>query len=184
MRVVFFLEENSMEEFLNELLGRLFPKLVFQCVTYDGWSDLERSVPVTLRNWHVPGDRFVIVRDSDGRDCQSIKERIVASCKEIGRDDVLVRIVCQELEGWYLGDFAALAEAYDSPQVLRHQAKARFRNPDSVRNPSDEVATLVGPFRKTEAARRLGCLVDVKRNRSQSFQVFVEGVRRLIAEPE
>ena len=173
-----------MEEFLGGLIGRLFPKLVFQCVTYDGWSDLERSVPVTLRSWHVPGDRFVIVRDSDGRDCHAIKQRIVDSCKEIGRDDVLVRIVCQELEGWYLGDFVALAEAYDSPRVLRHQAKDRFRNPDSVRNPSDAVATLVGSFRKMEAARRLGNLVDVERNRSQSFRVFVEGVRRLIAEPE
>ncbi|MCE2467016.1 MAG: DUF4276 family protein [Caldilineaceae bacterium] len=156
---------------LGGLLGRLFPKLVFQCVTYDGWSDLERSVPVTLRSWHVPGDRFVIVRDSDGRDCHAIKQRIVDSCKEIGRDDVLVRIVCQELEDWYLGDFVALAEAYDSPRVLRHQAKDRFRNPDSVRNPSDAVATLVGPFRKMEAARRLGNLVEVERNRSQSFRV-------------
>lgn len=184
MRVVFFLEERSMEEFLNELLGRLFPDLVFLCVVYDGWHDLERSVPRTLKGWHVPGDRFVVVRDSDGQDCHTLKQRIVASCKESGHDDVLVRIVCQELEGWYLGDFAALAKAYDNPKVLQHQRKDRFRNPDSVRNPSDEVAKLIGPFRKIEAARRLGSLIDGMRNRSKSFQVFIEGIRKLMAEPE
>ncbi len=132
----------------------------------------------------MPGDRFVIVRDSDGRDCHAIKERIVDSCKEIGRDNVLVRIEYLELEGRYLGDFVALSEAYDSPQVLRHQAKVRFWNPDSVRKPSDEVATWAGPFGKTEAARRLGSWADVKRNWPQGFQVFVEGVQRPIAEPE
>ena len=189
MRIVFFLEESSMEVFLEALLSRLFPDLIFQCVVYNGWADLEDSVPGILRNWHMPGDRFVVVRDSNGYDCHSLKQRIVASCKETGRDDVLVRIVCQELEGWYLGDFVALAEAYDSPKVLQHQIKARFRNPDLVRKPSDEVAKLVGPYRKMEAARRLGTrrlgsLIDGQRNRSRSFQVFVEGVRRLVVDPE
>ena len=182
MRIVIFLEESSMEVFLKAFLGRLYPNLVVQYVVYSGWTDLERSVPKALKSWYVPGDRFVVVRDSDGQDCHALKQRIVKSCREAGHGDILVRIVCQELEGWYLGDFTALAEAYDDPKILQYQGKARFRNPDAVRNPSVEVAKLAGPFRKTDAARRLGNLVDARQNRSRSFQVFVEGIRRFVAE--
>ena len=127
MRIVFLLEESSMEVFLKVFLKRLFPELIFTCVVYSGAADLERSLPIVLKSWRVPGDRFVVVRDNDGGDCHSRKQKIVAMCEAAGRDDVLVRIVCQELEAWYLGDFEALAQAYDAPSVLRQKGKASFR---------------------------------------------------------
>lgn len=183
MRVVFLLEESSMEVFLNSLLGRYFPELIFQCVVYNGWADLERSVPGTLKSWHVPGDRFMVVRDSDQHDCYELKQRIIESCNGSGHDDVLVRIVCQELEAWYLGDFDALAQAYNAPRLLQQRRKARFRNPDTVVNPAEVVSRMVsgvnGRFNKTDAARRMGNAMDLEQNRSGSFRVFVEGVRRL-----
>lgn len=130
----------------------------------------------------MPGDRFVIVRDSDGRDCQAMKQRIVDSCKGTGHDDVLVQIVCQELEAWYLGDLDALAQAYHEPSILGYRNRAPFRDPDAVSKPSEAVRRMVDRFSKRETARQLGRLVDVERNRSRSFQVFVDGVRKLMGD--
>ncbi len=56
-RVVFLLEEYSMKTLLDELLPRLFPELMFQCVAHDGKGDLEKSVPRKLRGWQEPGVR-------------------------------------------------------------------------------------------------------------------------------
>ncbi len=94
MRIVFLLEESSMEMFLEALLGRLFPNLIFKCVVYSGARDLEQSLTKVLKSWRVPGDRFVVVRDNDGGDCYARKRRLVEKCGMAGRDDVLVRIVC------------------------------------------------------------------------------------------
>ena len=184
MRLVFFLEESSMEVFLEEFLSRNFPQLEFLFVVFDGAKDLELSFHRKLRHWRIPGDRFVVVRDNDGGDCYSRKKKLSDLCSEAGREDVLVRIVCQELEAWYLGDLDALADAYDDPSVLKYKEKAKFRNPDSISRPADQVGKFVERLSKRDAARRLGRVIDVESNRSNSLRVFVEGVRRLIAESE
>ena len=103
-RLVFLLEEYSMSVLLTGLLPRLFPDLVFQCLPHEGKQDLDRSIPRKLRAWREPGVRFVVVRDNDGADCADLKAELVAQCAAGGRDDTLVRLACQELEAWYLGD--------------------------------------------------------------------------------
>ena len=84
----------------------------FQCVPHEGKSDLDKSIPRKLKAWLEPGVRFVVVRDNDNADCSDIKAKLVRQCQQAGRPDTLVRLVCQELESWYIGDLAALAEAY------------------------------------------------------------------------
>lgn len=143
-KIVFLLEEPSMKELLDVLLPGLLPTGVsFMTIPHEGKQDLSRSIPRKLRGWREPGVRFIIVRDQDGADCYVLKENLLKLCREAGRDDALVRIVCNELESWFLGDLPAVADAYDKPSIARLQGKRKFRNPDSITNAAEELKKLV-----------------------------------------
>lgn len=180
MRLVFLLEEPSMKVLLEGLLPRLFPGLDFLLVPHEGKSDLEKSIPRKLKAWKDPKVRFVVVRDNDGGDCVGLKARLRALCQQAGRPDTLVRIVCQELEAWYLGEPEALAEAYGNPKLAKLAAKAKFREPDALVKPSVELERLVPEFQKLAGARLLGARLTRARNRSASFHCFVSGVGRWV----
>ena len=111
-----------MQVLLDGLLPRLFPTLPFLCVPHEGKTDLERSVPRKLRAWREPGVRFVVVRDNDGKDCRALKDALRQLCHAGHRDDTLIRIACQELEAWYLGE----------PQVVAHEPAAGSFSQDSL----------------------------------------------------
>jgi hypothetical protein len=185
-RVVFLLEEPSMEAFLEEYLPRAFPDLSFLCLRHEGIKDLEASIPRKLRAWREPGVRFVVLRDNHGADCRAVKGRLLALCAEGRRNDALVRIVCQELESWHLGAPEALAEAFESPALARRAAKPKFADPDRLTNAAQEMERLVTGFRKIEGARRMGRTMptDPAVSRSRSFQVFHGGLSRLFDEME
>lgn len=182
-RVIFLLEEPSMKALLETLLPRVFPAWVpgqqFLCVPHEGKSDLDRSIPRKLSAWRIPGDRFVIVRDNDNADCVNLKQRLVALCESHGRPDTLVRLVCQELEAWYLGDLKALAEAFDMPKADTPALRKRFADPDTWQKPSVEVRRLVPAFQKGSGARQMGRYLSVDGNASPSFRAFLVGVQAL-----
>ena len=179
-RIVFLLEEDSMKVLLEGLLPRLFPGLSFLCLSHEGKQDLEKSIPRKLKAWREPGVRFVVVRDQDGGDCRRVKERLVQLCRRTRRRDVLVRVVCRELEAWYVGEPDALARAF--PEVrqsaLRELVRSRYLNPDAVVRPSDAIAKVIPGFQKRSGARRMAEVLS-RKNRSRSFQVFVEGIEGL-----
>lgn len=183
-RVVFLLEEASMRDLLNGLLPRLYPDLNFLCLAHEGKSDLERSIPRKLRAWREPGVHFVILRDNDGGDCVLLKQQLKQSCRVAGRPDTIVRIVCQELEAWYLGEPDALADAFEKESLRRIGRMARFRDPDAVQQPSEALRKLVPGFRKVSGAKAMAGLLTRERNKSKSFQVLLSGLDRLYAELE
>ncbi len=122
MRLVFLLEEQSMKALLQGLLPRLLPEgTPFLLIAHEGKTDLEKSVPIKLRAWQRPEDRFVIVRDQDSADCVEVKERLKKVCRTAGRPEALVRIACRELESWYLADLAALDRAYGTGLASRQR---------------------------------------------------------------
>ena len=178
-RMVFLLEEMSMKTLLDGLLPRLIPEIQFICVPHEGKQDLEKSVPRKLRAWREPGVRFVVIRDNDGDDCHALKERLVTLCTDSGRADALVRIACQELEAWYFGEPAALAEAFGDEDLNKIGNKARYRDPDSIQQPSREITKFVPQFQKVSGARRMGSCLSRNGNRSSSFQVLMDGIERL-----
>jgi Domain of unknown function (DUF4276) len=185
-RIIFLLEEASMKILLDGLLPRMLPGVVkgehFLCVPHEGKSDLDRSIPRKLSAWHVPGDRFVVVRDNDSADCIELKARFQALCQANGRPETLVRLVCQELESWYVGDLQALGQAFDNPKLNTPALRKRFAAPDDWQKPSAEVKRLVPAFQKGSGARAMAACLNEVGNRSRSFQVFVSGVRRIAAE--
>lgn len=181
-RIVFLVEELSMRRLLEALLPRLFPGVEFLCIHHEGKQDLARSLSRKLRAWGVPQDRFVVLHDQDATECRALKEQLLGVCAAAGRGDVLVRIVCRELEAWYLGDLEALQAEYGSPRGGAIQARARrLRDPDRLLKPSAELQRLFPAFQKVDGARRLGARLDPATNTSASFRTFVEGLQRVIA---
>lgn len=182
-RVVFLLEEYSMKALLDGLLPRLYPELIFLCVPHDGKGDLERSLPRKLRGWREPGVRFVVVRDNDRGDCADLKKHLRGLCADRPGEDCLIRIACQELEAWYLGDPDALAEAFAKESLRQIGSKARFREPDEIPYPARALARLVPQYQKIGGARVLADHLDRWRNRSPSFHAMMDGIERFASRP-
>lgn len=178
-RVIFLLEEPSMKAFLDGLIPRLFPALQFACVPHEGKYDLEKSVPRKLRAWREPDVLFVIVQDNDNGDCLTTKQKLLEKCREGGREDALVRIVCQELEAWYLGEPAALARAFADEKLVNLSNQPRYRDPDSLPRPSRNIKQLVPGFQKNAGARAMADHLSREGNSSTSFAVFLNGIERL-----
>ncbi|MGA2699954.1 MAG: DUF4276 family protein [Isosphaeraceae bacterium] len=177
-RIIFLLEEYSMKVLLDGLLPRLVPGLQFLCVPHEGKQDLDKSVPRKLRAWREPGVRFVVLRDKDGADCHEVKHKLVSLCEAGGHPNALVRIACQELEAWYLGQPAAMANAFENKKLRKIGAEARYRDPDAVDRPSAVIVELVPEFQKVSGARRMARALSRKGNKSRSFQAFLTGIDR------
>lgn len=181
-RLVFLLEERSMKEFLDRLLPRAFPRLDFLCVPHEGKQDLEKSIPRKLRAWNEPGVKFIVIRDNDGAPCKKIKSKIQKLCTQSRHSDTLVRIACQELEAWYLGEPMALAAAFQQPNLKKISNKPRYNDPDVVKSPSAVLERMIPSFQKISAARRMGEAISTseKDNHSCSYQNFLSGVRQIM----
>jgi hypothetical protein len=83
----------------------------------------------------------VILRDKDSANCHQLKQTFIEMCEKAGRTDALIRIVCHELESWFLGDLSAVDKALTAnckKQVSKLQAKEKFRNPDAIRSAKQE----------------------------------------------
>lgn len=176
-----------MEETLRALLPRLFPDWVedehWMVLTHRGKTALEASIPRKIRQWNRPADRFVILRDNDGGDCIGLKGRLRALAAARPESEVLIRIVCQELESWFLGDLQAIRVAMGRLPVHARQDSSTFREPDRLTNAAAELGRLTGiPGKLARAAAIARHLdVDPARNRSRSFGVFVSGLQRFVA---
>ncbi len=168
-----------MKVLIEGLLPRMFPGLPFFCIEHEGKSDLEKSIPRKLKAWREPGVIFAVVQDNDNGDCSALKRRLKRRCRESGRDDTLIRIVCQELEAWYIGEPEAMAAAFADAKLRRIASQPRYRNPDEITNPSSVVKRLVPSFQKTAGARLMANHLTREENRSASFAAFLNGVERL-----
>ena len=170
-----------MRVLLDGLLPRLFPSLLFECVPHEGKSNLERSIPRKLRGWE-PGVRFAVVRDNDGGNCRARKEALRGLCEAAHQPDTLIRIACQELEAWYLGEPEALAGAFGDQSLRNLGQKKGFRDPDAVPRPHEVLERFVPEFQKVSGARRMAQHLTRERNRSTSFQIFLAGVEAVARE--
>ncbi|MEO5331228.1 MAG: DUF4276 family protein [Magnetococcus sp. YQC-5] len=128
----------------------------------------------------MPDCRFVVLRDKDAGDCYIIKDRLLTRCREGGREDVLIRIACRELESWYLGDLLAVATAMNIRKVADWQNNHKYRNPDALDNPLQELVRLAPTYQKIAGSRELGKVMDPQCNRSHSFKVFMHGIFRIL----
>ncbi|WP_239666605.1 DUF4276 family protein [Stenotrophomonas maltophilia] len=174
-----------MKVLLEGLVPRIFPGMIegehFQCVAHEGKSDLDRSIPRKLKGWRIPDDRFVVLRDNDGGDCLALKKRLADLCMQSGREDTLIRLVCQELEAWFIGDRRALINAF--PELARKKKwDRRFDEPDAMLKPSQALASMLADFQKRACAREMAKHLQKSTNLSPSFNVLVAGLERVAFE--
>jgi hypothetical protein len=96
---------------------------------------------------------------------------------------VINRIVIEELESWYFGDWTAVRTVY--PRVAATiTSQASYREPDTIKGGTWEAFERVlqkagyfkGGLRKIEAARAIAPHMDPTRNTSRSFQIFREAL--------
>jgi hypothetical protein len=203
LTVVFFLEEPSAEAALKVLVPKIVPGVGCQFNTYTGKEELVKNLPARLRGYRAclpfQAVKIVVLVDRDDDDCVLLKRKLddiaaaaglrTASGTSAPDATVLNRIVVEELEAWFFGDVPAIGKAFPRvPAGLGAQSK--YRDPDAIRGGTWEALERVlqkhgyhnGRLRKLAAAQAIAPHMDIENNRSKSFQVFRDGLRRLVKE--
>lgn len=181
MHIVFLLEEYSAKVFLDAFLPRIIPaEHSFLTVAHQGKSELQKSIPRKLRGWRTPDTKFVILHDQDSVECLALKNQLMALCEK-GRQPALIRIACRTLEAWYLGDLEAFEKCYPGSKASKQSRKSRFRHPDTIHRPFEELSKIAPEFQKVDGARRMASCISEHGGNSPSFRTFVSGVRDLVA---
>ena len=183
--LVILVEERSAKELLDGLLPRLIPDdWKFRCIPFEGKQDLEKGMGRKLRAWRNSEARFVVLRDQDSGDCQTVKQNLMKLCCDAGKKDVLVRIACRNLESWIVGDLPVFAQVFSAPSADKAKNKAKFRNPDDLGNAVAELRKFVPTYQKLDGARRMGEHLYPTNNKSHSFKVFCSGIQKMTVRKE
>ncbi len=180
--LVVLLEEPSARAMLEGVLRRMLPECVqIRYIVFEGKQDLEKQLVKRLRGWQAPDTYFVVMRDQDSGDCLEVKEKLTALCRQANRPEALVRVACRELESFYLGDLAAVEKGLGMNHLSRNQNRAKFREPDRLAHPVEELRRLTrNRYQKVSGSRAIGPCLSLTENRSHSFNVLVRGIRELM----
>ena len=171
--LVCLLEEPSAQDALQVWLPQWLPPAVTpHFIVFQGKQDLEKQMVRRLRHWRMPDSRFLVLRDQDSGDCKAVKRTLAAKCAQAGKPDALVRVACRELESFFVGDWQAVASAFDRPALGKLAARASYRQPDQLGSPSQELARHIAGYQKRDGARRIAPYMEAQRNTSRSFQAL------------
>ena len=205
MHIEFLLEEPSTEETLKAILPKILSNdVTVGFVVFEGKDDLLNNLPARLRGYQwIPDDwRIMVLIDEDRRNCQELKAKLESAAHEAnfvtksnatssGDFQIVNRLAIEELEAWFFGDIEALYAAY--PRISRNlHTKAKYRNPDAIPGGTSEALerllkqknyyTPKERLRKPEIAQNIAPHMEPNRNKSKSFQVFVEGLKACVGE--
>lgn len=181
--LVVLTEELSAKVMLESLLPRLLSndEYRFTCVAFEGKQDLEKQLPIKLKGWRTPDTHFVVLRDQDSGDCRAIKTALQGICRRAKKPSAMVRIVCRELENWYFGDLQAVETALGVSGLTGLEARAKYRNPDTIHNASAELKRVTkNCYQKVSGSRAIGRHLRLEGSRSRSFQHFISGVSGIL----
>ena len=201
-KIILFVEEYSMEAALEILLPKIIGEIEFQIIRFQCKDDLLKQLPARLKGYHswLPENWMIFVLvDRDDDNCKILKQQLESHAETSGfvtktmiqngqRFQVINRIVIEELEAWYFGDWAAVQAAY--PRVnVNIPKKAPFRNPDAIGGGTwealERILKKAGYFstglRKLDLARRVSHHMNPERNQSNSFNVFFKSVTSVLS---
>lgn len=182
--LVFLTEELSMTPVLHKLLTELWPAasegLDWQIIAHQGKADLESNMVRKIESWNYNAPHFIILRDNDGGDCLALKNRLLDLVSQTSKPHH-IRIVCQELEAWFLGDLKAVEAAYPNSNAASKQNSNPYRTPDMPTNASQLIEQFTGVSTKVGRAEQIAHHLDLSANRSYSFQVLVRTLKTLIS---
>lgn len=202
MELNIIVEEPSAEAAIKIIAPKIVPAgTKIKVVNLNSKAQLLRKLPDRLRGYAARIDngediKIIILIDRDGDDCIALKQQITTMVNHAGLIDkshnngqhkVVTRIVCEELEAWFLGDAAAIRSAYSSLPPI-NQTKGIFRQPDKPgRGTWEALAAFFrsnGLYRnnypKIEGARKIAAKMNINENKSKSFNHFKQGVLSLL----
>ncbi len=188
--LIFLLEEPSIKNVLVELLPKVIPAgLSYKCIPHQGKQDLAKSIPNKIKAFRFsPATKFVIVHDQDSHECKQLKVELSQICQRAGKPDILIRIICRELESWFLGDLAAVEKAYQLPSesLSKRQNQKKYRDPDGLNSAKQELIKLVDEYKYEYYAgthsKAIAPHLSLTENKSRSFHIFLDGIKQLIHE--
>jgi hypothetical protein len=61
------------------------------------------------------------MRDQDSGDCKVIKDILRTKCVNADKPESIIRIVCHELESFFLGDLPAVGKGLNLANISRYQ---------------------------------------------------------------
>jgi hypothetical protein len=194
-KLMIFVEEISMEAALEQLMPKLLQDAEFEIFRFQCKDDLLKNLPARLRaysSWLPPEWAILVLVDRDNSDCRELKQQLEAVAQQSGlstktqggdRFQVVNRIVIEELEAWFFGDWPAVKQAY--PRVPDNiPQKSAFRDPDAIKGGTwealERVLKRAGYFpaglNKLQCAREVATHMTPDANRSASFQAFVQAI--------
>ncbi|PHX54925.1 DUF4276 domain-containing protein [Tychonema bourrellyi FEM_GT703] len=185
--LIFLLEEPSIKNVLDQLLPQVIPpEVTYICIPHQGKQDLANSIPKKIKAFeYAPKTKFIIVHDQDSHDCKELKSELFRICQTAGQANILIRIICRELESWFLGDLAAVEKAYNlKPNSLsKQQSKQKYRDPDRLNSAKQELKKLINEYSAEYYAgthsKAIAPHLSLTENKSRSFQVFLESLKKL-----
>ena len=184
-----------MEAFLRVVLPRILGATQFEIRPFQNKDQLLKHLPSRLQGYAkwIPEDyRIVVLADRDSEDCEQLKAQLEQMALDAGlatrsqpaggQFTVINRIVIEKLEAWYFGDLDAVEKAFPSFKANKYKYKSRFKNPDAINKPGDELKRLVRGFSKSIAAREIPKHMSIEQNTSTSFNHLISGLLNLVKE--
>lgn len=201
-RLIFLVEEPSMEAFLRAWLPRVVPpERTFEIHAFQGKRDLLGKLESRLRayaSW-LPADwRIVVVVDRDADDCRALKAQMEGTAAQAGLTSrsiagghawrIVTRIAIEELEAWYFGDWPAVCAAFPRVPSTVPQRDG-FRDSDAIAGGTWEAFERIlkrhghfaGGLQKIAAARAIGELLQAEQSTSASFHAFHAAIGEALA---
>ncbi|MBD2362780.1 DUF4276 family protein [Anabaena minutissima FACHB-250] len=193
MHIEFLVEEYSTEVTLNFIVPKIIGDIhTFKIHNFQNKDKLLKRLTERMQGYSkfIPDDwRIVIIVDQDRDNCQELKNKLCDASSIVTKQKgniVLHRIAVEELESWFLGDVQAIRVEYERiPASLSQTAK--FRNPDAIPGGTweqlDRILKKYGyqtGLQKIDFAQKVSRHMDVENNLSKSFQVFRDGLRKII----
>ena len=200
----FLLEEPSAEAVLRTILPKILSgNISSDFFVFKGKEHLLKNLPErlkTYRQWISDDWRIFVLIDEDREDCHELKAKLEQAAYEAGfvtkssaapNEDfqVVNRLAIEELEAWFFGDIEALHTAYPRiSKTLQYQRK--YRNPDAIQGGTYEALERLlieknyyrERISKPTVAQNIAQHMVPSRNKSKSFQVFVEGLKACVGE--
>ncbi len=196
-RLEILVEEPSMEAALREVMPRiLHGRAYWKSINMGSKGKLLKVLPARLRAYQrrIDNDedlKIIVLVDQDDDNCEQLKHRLETIAREAGlitktavngQGDfqVVTRIAIEELEAWFMGDVDALKAAFTSLKSVNFPGN--FRNPDNggtwerLHRFLKRHGIYRNSYPKIEAARKIAKHMEPGRNRSRSFQSFLQGV--------
>ena len=173
--------------FFKILLPKILSdEVLFRVYPHQGKQDLEKALKKTVPSISkMPGAKILITRDKDSADCIEVKEKINTIIAGKCHCDYFMRIICKELESWFLGDLTAIQLAYPKFKPVDYSNKADCTNVDKITQPNNYLLKIIAAYNdletlpKLEVSETVAPLLNLETNKSASFTQTIAAIKKL-----